>query len=840
MWITWIATCKTVWVFGPARSVARYAHRALILACIGLGMQSQASGVALALGAQVGADASSVSFRVFSQNASRMELSLYRQARGTGPVVRYVMARASGSAIWQVQVPVSYLRSLGFDIDPSNVNKLFTNVYYGYRAWGPNWPYAPGWTPGSVGGYVSDVDNAGNRFNPNKLLLDPYALEVSHDYLSAAVSPAITDASVYASGAASSLTGVPDRQRDSGPLAPKGIVAMPYGAGFAQLNTGSKPTRAIKDDIVYEAHLRGLTMGDASVGPCKGTFSGAIAKIPYLQQLGVNTLELQPIQETENDANELNDLTTQRSSTSTKGDNYWGYMTTNFFAPDRRFACDKSLGGPTREFAAMVKAYHDAGIKIVTDVVYNHSGEGGTWSATDPDKANMWSFRGLDNAAYYLLTRSPGTSTDQKWYYDITGTGNTLNTHHAQVQSLILDSLNYQRLTLGVDGFRFDLGIALANTYDNTTNINDSQRFYFSRTDSSTALAKISAAMPGVFLSGEPWGLAPGGQGYQLGNMPSGVSEWNGAWRDTIRRALNKYGVRDSDATRGKIASRIAGSPDLFGDAGDGRNQPRYSVNFLNVHDGFTLKDTFSCNQQNVALGWPLGPSDGGTTDEDQWDNDGNAALQRQQARTAFALLMLSAGVPIFNAGDEFLRSLNCNNNSYNVDSSGTWSNYTLSNDQTNFHAFAQAMIAFRKAQPALRVNNFYASSDSNSNSMAALDWFGADKTYRTTSADGLFWQATANQPDAIGQNRTLAWRYDGSELGGGDTILVLFNAEPVPRNFVLPWTGAGRSTWCRVTDTSAWAEGLTQVDLNAATCVGGENASYGVSARSLVVLLAR
>jgi glycogen operon protein len=790
------------------------------------------------LGGQLIANGTAVSFRVFSANATRMEVNLFRQSHGAAPVARYTMSKVGATGLWQVSVPVATLRTLGFDIDPASETKLFTNVFYGYRAWGPNWPYVAGWQPGSSSGFIADVDTAGNRFNPNKLLLDPYTLEITHDFTSSAVSPALVNATLFASGGISDA-GVADRQRDSGNLAPKGVVAMPYGRAFSALSAGTRPNRAIKDDIIYEVHVRGLTQNDATVGACKGTYAGATAKIPYLQQLGITAIEFLPIHETENEANDLNHAPTNRSSTSTSGDNYWGYMTTNFFAPDRRYACDKSIGGPTREFAAMVKAFGAAGIKVFTDVVYNHTSEGGVWGS-EPGKANMWSYRGLDNSSYYLLTRAPGTPTDRAWYYDITGTGNTMNTRHPRVQQLIIDSLRYQRERLGVDGFRFDLGIALVNKYDNNTNPSDPQRFYFDRLDANTALAKVAATFPGVFLSGEPWGLAPGGQGYQLGQMPAGFSEWNGGFRDVLRRAQNKYGVKDWDATRGSIATRVAGSSDLFGDAGDGRNRPWYSVNFLNVHDGFTLKDVYSCNNQNMNQPWPYGPGDGGTADEDSWDQGANAAQQRLQARTGFALLMLSGGVPIFNGGDEFLRSINCNNNPYNLDSSGNWLNWSLSTEQQHFLAFAKAMIQFRKNQPALRPDFFYSGNDNNGNWMGGLNWFGADKTYRNDNNDGNWWGATSWNPDAQGQNRTMAWRYDGSELGGGDLILVLYNGEPEQRNFTLPWTGNNKSTWCRVTDTSSWAEGANQVDLSASQCVGGENASYGVSGRGLVVLIAK
>jgi len=818
----WLALCLCAWSIG--------AHPSPVFQSI------------QQLGGFLNSDGNNVTFRVYSAAATRIEVDLYKQASGVAPAARYTLTKQSGTSLWSVQVSASSLRSLGFDIDPTNASKLFTNVYYGYRAWGSNWTYSSAWNangnPGA--GFVADVDTTGARFNPNKLLLDPYALEMSHDYTSAASQ----DPTIFASGVSAS-GGTADRLRNSELVAPKGIVAMPFGAGWAALNFGSKPAGVQKDDVIYEVDLRGLSRNDSAAGSCAGTYQGAIAEIPYLQSLGITALELQPVHETENDANDMNIAALGRASNTTAGDNYWGYMTTDYFAPDRHYACDKSLGGPTREFVAMVKAYHDAGIKVVLDVVYNHSGEGGLWSGSDPTKANLWSLRGLDNATYYLLTRDVGKSDDMSNYYDITGTGNTLNTHNGTVQNLIVDSLTFYRNTLGVDGYRFDLGIALVNTYDNTTNPTDMQRFYFGATDTTTAMAKVTAAFPGVFLSAEPWGLAPNGQGYQQGNMPNHVSEWNGMYRDTIRKAANKYGIAadDSAATRSAIATRVAGSQDLFGNT-NGRNAPWFSVNFVNVHDGFTLNDVFSCQNQNVTQGWPYGPSDGGTADENQWDNGGNAVQQRQQARTAFALLMLSAGVPIFNGGDEFLRSVNCNNNYYNVDSTATWLNrgvLTSGSPQYNFKQFAQAFIAFRKNEPALRPNAFYATTNTgNGDNMAPLDWFGSDGSYRTTYSGSDFWQATPASPDATGQNRTLVWRYDGSQLGGGDLILVLYNAEPTLRTFTLPWTGPSKTAWYRVTDTASWDEGPNQFDPTAATRIGGQGSTYGVNPRSLVLLIAK
>ncbi len=222
---------------------------------------------------------------------------------------------------------------------------LTETIYYGLRAWGPNWSFEEGWLPGSSVGFVSDVDGQGNRFNPNKLLLDPYARELSHD----PVSPVNMDWGFYEAGE--------QRLRDSGPVAPKGIVLLDE-----QYDVGPRPTRAFKDDLIYEVHLRGLTKNDPTQdASCRGTYRGAIARIPYLQQLGVTAVEFLPLQETNNDNNDV--------YPGTEFDNYWGYNTYAFFAPDRRYACDQSPGGPTREFTEMVRAFHEADIKVFVDVV---------------------------------------------------------------------------------------------------------------------------------------------------------------------------------------------------------------------------------------------------------------------------------------------------------------------------------------------------------------------------------------------------------------------------------------------------------------------------------------
>lgn len=735
---------------------------------------------------------SHITFRVYSSRASRIEVYLYAAASGQQEKVRYVLTKNTTSNVWSSTVSVDTLK---------NTYGITGPVYYGYRAWGPNWTYSSSWTKGSSAGFVTDVDASGNRFNPNKLLLDPYALEISHDPISP--SSGNYSGTVYASGA-------DHRLKDSGTVASKGIVLASDTSSY-----GTKPSRALKDDVIYEVHLRGLSKGDTSVS-CAGTYAGAGAKAAALQSLGVTAVEFLPVQETDNDANDANDSATGRSSTSTSGDNYWGYMTLNYFAPDRRYSCDKSAGGPTKEFKAMVKAFHDRGIKVFIDVVYNHTGEGGTYTSTDPSVANIISWRGLDNPTYYELTN------DNQYYYDNTGVGGNYNTYNPVAQNLIVDSLKYWRDELGVDGYRFDLASVLGNTCTKGC-------FNYDKLDSNTALNRIVRDVPprpagggsGVDLIAEPWAI--GGNSYQVGNFPSGWSEWNGYYRDLLRKDQNKLG--SESVTPAQLATRFAGSSDLYED--DGR-KPWNSVNFMVAHDGFTLKDLYSCNNKNNTQAWPYGPSDGGEDHNNSWDQAGLASDQRKAARNGLAFLMLNAGTPMLTGGDEFLRSVNCNNNPYNLDSSANWLNYSLNTDQTNFKSFAQNMIAFRKAHPALRPANFYSGADTNGNVMEQLRWFKPDGQV----PDSSYWNDAANH--------ALAYRIDGTEFGdSASAIYVAYNGWSGSVNFTLPWPGAGKS-WYRVTDTCPWAEGSGQVDLNASASVGGEYATYGLCGRSVLVLIAK
>lgn len=687
-------------------------------------------------------------FRVRAPRATRLELSIFARPSGEDARLTRLLTRESNGEVWSTSVLQTELQAAGI-----------STVYYGYRAWGPNWPFVAGFTPGSLAGFVVDCDGEGNRFNPNKLLLDPYALEMSHDPVSP---PHNTDGTVFASG--------PDhRAKDSARVAPKGIALR------ASPHFGLKPERPLKDEIIYEVHVRGFTRNDPTLPIAeRGTYKGAASRAAYLAQLGVTAIELLPVQETQNDQNDI--------AIGTDGDNYWGYMTLNYFAPDRRYAANKTPGGPTREFQDMVRAFHDQGIKVYIDVVYNHTGEGGLWGG-DPKTANVLSFRGLDNQGYYELTQ------DRQFYWDNTGCGGNMNCASQTTRDLIIDSLRHWKDTLGVDGFRFDLAPVLGNAYE-------VHGFHFDKMDGRNALNRAVRELPlrpeqggeGVDLIAEPWGIGDGT--FQLGGFPAGWAEWNAAFRDTFRSDHNQLGF--AQVTPGALATRVAGSSDLYGD--DGR-RPWHSINFLVAHDGFTLKDLYTYSQKRNGLAWPFGASDGGEDNNRSWDQGGDAAAQRQAARTGFALLMLSAGTPMLTGGDEFLRSQRGNNNAYNLDSEGNWLDWNGSTSEERFTDFASRLMRFRKAHVALRPAYFFRGTDADGDGIKDVAWL----TDQCREADAGYMNDASKH--------FLAWRLDGSELGDSvHSIYVAYNGWQGRVTATLPAPAPGKR-WYRVADTAAWME---------------------------------
>lgn len=722
---------------------------------------------------------SAIHLTVRSERATRVDVYVFDAPTGAPALLSRTLTREPGSDRWTVSIPRDEIEAAG----------VTGTIYYGLRAWGPNWPFDPAWAPGSNAGFVADVDGEGNRFNPNKLLIDPYARELSHD----PTTPENASGSVY-------RTGPDHRDKDSALLAPKGIWV-----DDTKLDVGPRPTRPLRDDIIYEVHVRGFTMNDPAVTEaCRGTFAGAAEKADYLASLGVTAIELLPVQETNNSRNDVEE--------STSGDNYWGYSTLAFFAPDRRYACDTSPGGPTRELAAMVRAMHERDIKVFLDVVYNHTAEGGVG---DPNVATLLSWRGIDNAGYYEL------SNDKMHYVDNTGVGANTNARSSMFRDLTLDSLAYLHTTIGVDGFRFDLASVLGNGCDNGC-------FTFDPEDPEGILARAASELParpgdggeGADLIAEPWGI---GQGtYQLGHFPGGWSEWNGGFRDTIRRDMNLLDVVNVKPR--EILFAVAGSPDKFAD--DGRS-PSASINYLVSHDGFTLRDLFACNAKNNNQPWPYGPSDGGEDNNLSWDYGGDKTRQRQAARTGLALLMLSAGAPMITGGDEIYRTQSCNNNAYNLDSGANWLDWSLPGVYPEYATYVRELIHFRKAHPALRPATWNVTKDIDKNGMD--DW--AFLTDQGTPTSDVYLDNPANH--------FLAWRVDGGPSGDeARSIYVAYNGVNWTLDAHLP-TPAPGFAWYHALDTSDWFEAKSNIH-----AVGAEDLydhpTYGLGRRAVAVFVER
>ncbi len=747
-------------------------------------------------------DGTNTTFGVYSANATKILLEIYSSATGTDAKYDYWMVKGSDN-IWRAKLSGSL-----------NVKTSGNYYLYAFRAWGPNWPYNSAWTRGnSAAGFISDVDSLGNRFNPNKVLYDPYGLEMSHDKETPALTAAGENGGMYGTGGSDLGTGmtykgpitgnvaINRRNVDTGKWAPKSVVVVD------STSFGIKPKIAQKDAIIYEAHVRGLTQHSSSTSLAtimsgiatvssvpasyRGTYKGAGYMAKYLKAMGYNTIELLPVHETANDIN----------SSTGAGGNFWGYMTYGYFAPDRRYAYDKSPGGPTKEFKAMIKAFHDAGIEVYIDVVYNHTGEGGTWG--NSKVAELTSFRGLDNREYYALT------SDNQNYWETTGCGNNFRADTTAGRKLIMDSLTYWIDKMGIDGFRFDLAPVIGRWKNGTD-------YPFSA--SATTLTQISSLgnTKNAEMIAEAWDCS--GSGFQVGNFPSGWGEWNGFYRDTMRRYLKGSG----DAT--SFVDRFNGSYNNFNDQGG----PHKSVNFIVAHDGFTLMDLVSYNNKMNNGAYPFGVSDGGNDSNDSWDCNGDQALRRKQLRNIWTWQMFSRGVPMSVYGDEFGRTQNGNNNPYNLDSIATWNNYNMINTnspntvstgytQKYHNNFGTDLSNDGKNNLLLftkYVNNVRASTPS----LRASDY---SLYYDYKSADGTRYL----------NNTDRAVRVQMPEF------LLMINTWTGKVNFNVPTAPAGKK-WVRIIDTDTWAESSNNNywETASAAVISG---SYGVNAWSTVVLRA-
>ncbi len=517
------------------------------------------------------------------------------------------------------------------------------------------------------------------------------------------------------------------------------------------------PRLPIEDSIIYELHVRGFTCHPSSGVAHPGTFAGLIEKIPYLVDLGVTAVELLPIHEfDECDCPFTNPLTGEKLR------NFWGYNSIAFAAPKASYAASGPAHGQVREFRDMVRAFHSAGIEVILDVVFNHTGEG-------DDRGRTYSFRGLDNQLYYLLD-------EHGRYLNFTGCGNTLNCNHPVVRDLLMTCLRYWVGHMHVDGLRFDLASVFGR-----------DRFGQVMLDPPVVESIVEdGVLADTKLIAEPWDAAGL---YQVGRFPYGRrwSEWNGRFRDDVRRFWRGDG--DTVAT---LASRVCGSSDLYQSSG---RKPLHSINFVTCHDGFTLADLVSYDRKhNIANGederdgadanfsWNCGV-EGPTTDANV------LALRLRQAKNLFATLMLSQGVPMILAGDEFLRSQQGNNNAWCQDNETSWVDWSLRQRHADFFRFARSMIHFRKRHPALRRQDF-------------LDGYGPrGGPHRPDIA----WHgAEPHRPDFSPASRVLAFALDGEQTGreADCDIYVAINGAREATRFVLPTSPHGRP-WRRVVDTA-------------------------------------
>jgi glycogen operon protein len=615
------------------------------------------------------------------------------------------------------------------------------NVWHGYL---------PDVGPGQLYAYrvLGPWDPArGLRFNPAKVVLGPYARVVAR--------PPFQHPSLLAYQAGTDGDGPAD-PTDNAAYAPIGAVV----ASEFDWQGDRPPRRPWHETIIYEMHVKGLTALHPLVpDELRGTFLGLAAPpvIDHFKRLGITAVELMPIHYHADEGPLL-----ARGLT-----NYWGYNTLCYFAPDARFAASRNPCDVVDEFKTMVRALHAAGLEVILDVVYNHTAEG-------DHRGPTYSFRGIDNPSYYRLV--PGQPSR---YQDFTGCGNTLNMQSPWVLQLMMDSLRYWVQELHVDGFRFDLASALAR-----------ELFEVDRLSSFFDVIQQDPVISRVKLIAEPWDVGDGG--YQVGNFPQGWTEWNGKYRDAVRRFW-----RGDEGMLAEMATRLGGSSDLYGASG---RQPHASINFVTSHDGFTLADLVAYNEKhNEAngeanrdgdpnnLSWNCGA-------EGPTDDPAVLELRRRQRRNFVLTLMVSQGVPMLSGGDEVGRTQQGNNNAYCQDNALAWTPWDRSPDAEAFMAFVARAIALRASQPTLTRRTFL---KGRARGFADVLWLRPEGGEMTD----IEWNDRGR--------RALGMLLDGqailevNERGEpiiGDTLLVLLNASPDNVEFLLPGEGA----WERLLDTSS------------------------------------
>ena len=681
-------------------------------------------------------DGEGVNFAMFSEHAEKVELCIFDPS-GRRELQRIPLVERTDQ-VWHCYLP-----------------EARPGMLYGYRVHGA---YKP---------------EEGHRFNPHKLLLDPYARSIVGDLK-------WSDAAFgYTVGHRRGDLSF-DRRDSAGAMPKCKIIDSAFTWGEDR-----SPDIPWHRMVVYELHVRGFTMQHPDVPPAmRGTYAGLATApvVDYLKRLGVTTVELLPVHAFIDDRHLV-----------AKGlRNYWGYNTIGFFAPESRY----SASGKVNEFKTMVKTLHSAGIEVILDVVYNHTAEGSEMGPT-------LCFRGVDNASYYRMKPD-----ERRYYMDYTGCGNTLDMQHPRVLQLLMDSLRYWVTEMHVDGFRFDLASALARELHEV----DRLGAFFDVLRQDPVLTRVK-------LIAEPWDLGEGG--YQVGNFPPGWAEWNDKYRDTIRAYW-----RGDGGLIGEFARRLTGSSDLYGANG---RLPHASINFVTAHDGFTLRDLVSYdhkhNEANLEenrdgsdnnLSWNCGA-------EGPTDDPVILALRERQSRNFLATLLLSQGVPMLVAGDESGRTQSGNNNAYCQDTPISWVDWNLDESRVRLLDFTRKVMALRHAHPVFRRKHFFQGRPVR----------GAGKDIAWLKPDGT---EMAEQEWEHDFARCLGVYLGGDALDEidergravvDDSFIVLFNAHHDPIPFVLP--GMGKGAWQRLFDTTD-TEGNWPVDVHNA------GATYPLTGRSLAL----
>ncbi|MEJ8800725.1 glycogen debranching protein GlgX [Pontibacter sp. H249] len=660
-------------------------------------------------------DGKGVNFALYAENANEVILCLF-DSKESKEASEQVKLQERTHHVWHAYLP---------DVKPGQL--------YGYRVHGPY-----------------DPEN-GHRFNPNKLLIDPYAK---------AIAGTISwDDSLFGYAMGDSDEDLSYSEADSGPYLPKCVV---IDSAFDWEGVQG-PKIPYHQSIIYEAHVKGLTQTHPDIPEeIRGTYAGIAhpVTIKYLQELGITAIELMPVHH----------FVTDRHLQDIGLTNYWGYNTIGYFAPDVRYSANGVQGQQVTEFKNMVKELHKAGIEVILDVVYNHTAEGNHMGPTI-------SFRGIDNASYYRLVEE-----EKRYYMDYTGTGNTLNAMMPSVLRLIMDSLRYWITEMHIDGFRFDLASALARELHEVDHLGS----FFDIIHQDPVISQVK-------LIAEPWDVGEGG--YQVGNFPPGWAEWNGKYRDCVRDYW-----RGEHSMLGEFAERFTGSSDLYRD--DSRN-PTASINFVTAHDGFTLHDLVSYNEKHNEENGE--DNNDGESHNRSWncgeegptDDDSIIALRNRQKRNFLTTLFLSQGVPMLVAGDELSRTQHGNNNAYCQDNEISWIDWNKADNE--LLNFTKSLIDFRKKHPVFCRRRWFQGQPIKGVGLEDIAWFlpsGNEMTEENWNHDYAKSLAVFLNGRGI---RSL--NQVGKQIVD-DNFYVMFNAHSEPLSFKLPPKKYG-DQWTKVLDTN-------------------------------------